>query len=201
MSVSVVGYGLGNLGSVVNMFKRIGTEVRIIDDPDEVAASDRVLLPGIGAFDHGMEKLHTPGWDTALRDFAATGKPLMGICLGMQLLLDSSEEGVLPGLGLIPGESRKFVSAPGLRIPHMGWNSIVAQHPDDLIAGAETGSRFYFVHSYAVAPKRAEDTLAISHYGQDFASMIRSGNVMGAQFHPEKSHTFGMTVLRNFAGL
>lgn len=201
MSVSVIDYGLGNLGSVVNMFKKIGTEVRVIATPDEVASSERVLLPGVGAFDHGMQRLNQHGWVGALTDFAATGKPIMGICLGMQLLLDSSEEGDRAGLGLIPGKSRKFESAPGLRIPHMGWNTVVALRADELIADVETENRFYFVHSYRVETSRHSDTLAVTSYGQEFASMIRSGNVMGAQFHPEKSHTFGMTILRNFARL
>lgn len=201
MSVSVIDYGLGNLGSVVNMFKRIGTEVRTISTPDEVAASERVLLPGVGAFDHGMSRLAETGLDSALRDFAGTGKPFMGICLGMQLLLDSSEEGELPGLGVIHGESRKFDPTPGLRIPHMGWNPVVAQREDSLLDGLEADNRFYFVHSYRVVPADDADTLGVTDYGVDFASMIRSGNVMGAQFHPEKSHFFGMTVLRNFANL
>ena len=201
MSVSIVDYGLGNLGSVVNMFKRIGTEVRLISTPDELATSDRVLLPGIGAFDHGMTLLAEAGLDDGLRDFAATGRPFMGICLGMQLLLDRSEEGVLPGLGLIPGESLKFESKPGLRIPHMGWNAAVAQHDDTLLTSVAENNRFYFVHSYRVVPEKPEDTLTVTEYGQPFASMVRSGNVMGAQFHPEKSHVFGMSVLKNFAAL
>lgn len=201
MSVSVVNYGLGNLGSVVNMFKRIGTEVRLISTPEEVASSERVLLPGIGAFDHGMQLLADQGLDTALRDFAATGKPFMGICLGMQLLLDRSEEGITNGLGVIPGESLKFESAPGLRIPHMGWNAAVPQHADPLLAGVENDNRFYFVHSYRVVPTNSDDILTLTQYGQPFASMVRSNNVMGAQFHPEKSHVFGMTVLKNFAAL
>jgi glutamine amidotransferase len=199
MSVSVIDYGLGNLGSVVNMFKRIGTEVQTISTPDEVAASERILLPGIGAFDHGMSRLADAGLDVALRDFAATGKSFLGICLGMQLLLDSSEEGELPGLGIIPGDSKRFDETPGLRIPHMGWNSVTFSHEDSLLAGLDADNRFYFVHSYRVVPASPEDTLGVTNYGADFASMIRSGNVMGAQFHPEKSHFFGMTVLRNFA--
>jgi glutamine amidotransferase len=201
MSVSVINYGLGNLGSVVNMFKRIGTEVRTISTPEEVMRSERVLLPGVGAFDHGMARLAETGLGTALRDFAGTGKPFMGICLGMQLLLDSSEEGELPGLGLIAGESKRFKNSPGLRIPHMGWNPVIAKREDSLIAGLDTDNRFYFVHSYHVVPVHEEHTLGVTDYGVDFASMIRADNVMGAQFHPEKSHFFGMTVLRNFATL
>lgn len=199
MSVSVVDYGVGNLGSVVNMFRKIGAEVRIITSPTEVTSSDRILLPGVGAFDRGMSQLAEQGWTIALQDFAATNRPLMGICLGMQLLLDSSEEGDRAGLGLIPGVSRKFESMPGLRIPHMGWNSIAPQRDDPLLDHLDSGSRFYFVHSYRVVTERPSDTLALSIYGQEFASMIRSGNVMGAQFHPEKSHTFGMTLLKNFS--
>jgi glutamine amidotransferase len=201
MSVSVIDYGLGNLGSVVNMFKRIGTEVNTISTPEEVAASERVLLPGIGAFDHGMSRLADAGLDVALRDFAATGQPFLGICLGMQLLLDSSEEGEMAGLGIIPGESQRFVEQPGLRIPHMGWNPVAFTHEDSLVEGLDDDNRFYFVHTYRVVPKSSEATLGVTDYGVEFASMIRAGNVMGAQFHPEKSHFFGMTVLRNFSTL
>lgn len=201
MSVSVVGYGLGNTGSVINMFKRAGVDARVITDPSEVATSDRILLPGIGAFDRGMGLLEQTGFREPLQEFAATGRPMMGICLGMQLLLDSSEEGELPGLGLIAGRSTRFDEASDVRIPHMGWSAITPRHDDPLIAGAETGSRFYFVHSYRVEPDDEADTLATSEYGTEFTSMVRKGNVMGAQFHPEKSHTFGMTVLRNFGAL
>ncbi len=201
MSVSLVAYGLGNLGSVSNMFTRIGAEVRVVSTPDEIRASDRVLLPGVGAFDHGMARLDETGLGDALRDFASTGRPLLGICLGMQLLLDSSEEGERAGLGLIPGSTRRFARSPGLRVPHMGWNSIRALRSDPLIAGVETDSRFYFVHSYQVVPSRPDDSLAVTDYGGEFTSIMRAGSIMGAQFHPEKSHAFGMTLLRNFAAL
>ena len=201
MSVSLVSYGLGNLGSVVNMLKRVGAETRLVSTPDEVLASDRLLLPGIGAFDTGMRLLDEHGLRPAIREFAATGKPVFGICLGMQLLLDGSEEGVEPGLGLIPGTSSRFEDQPDLRVPHMGWNIVTPEHDDPLVAGLEAESRFYFVHSYKVVPKRPADTLGTTVYGDPFASMIRSGNVMGAQYHPEKSHAFGMRVLTNFAAL
>lgn len=201
MSVAVIGYGLGNTGSVLNMFKRIGADAHLATTPDEVAAADRVLLPGIGAFDTGVSKLEAPGFADAIREVAAAGRPVLGICLGMQLLLDGSEEGTAQGLGLIPGRSHKFAETAGIRVPHMGWSAIEPRRSDPLIAGAETGSRFYFVHSYHVVPDRPDDALATSDYGIDFVSMVRSGNVMGAQFHPEKSHTFGMTILRNFATL
>ena len=201
MTVSIVSYGLGNLGSVVNMLKRVGAESRLVSTPEEILGSDRLLLPGIGAFDTGMRLLDEQGLAPTIKEFAATGKPVFGICLGMQLLLDSSEEGVEPGLGLIPGTSARFAEQPDLRVPHMGWNIVTPAHNDPLVADLEPDSRFYFVHSYKVVPERDEDVLGTTVYGGAFASMVRSGNVMGAQFHPEKSHAFGMRVLRNFAAL
>lgn len=199
MSVSIVNYGLGNLGSVANMIKRAGAEPVLVSTPEEVLSSERVLLPGIGAFDEGMARLANQDLIAPLQEFAASGRPLFGICLGMQLLLDGSEEGDAPGLGLIPGRSVRFVGAEGLRVPHMGWNTVVPRHDDPLIDALPDDSRFYFVHSYRVVPDRAEDELAMTDYGGRFASMIRAKNVMGAQFHPEKSHAFGMTIMRNFA--
>lgn len=201
MTVSILDYGLGNLGSVANMFKRIGSDVRRVSDATELLASDRVLLPGVGAFDHGVRRLREAGLFDPLREFAASGKPLFGICLGMQLLFDSSEEGEEAGLGLIPGRSVRFPALPGLRIPHMGWNTVTPSRSDALLENADAPGRFYFVHSYHVVPERPADVLATTPYGGDFVSMVRSGPVVGAQFHPEKSHTFGMNVLKNFASL
>jgi len=201
MSVSLVDYGLGNLGSVANMLKRVGAESQRVSTGDEILASDRVLLPGIGAFDTGMSLLRDRDLIEPLREFAASGRPVLGICLGMQLLLDSSDEGVEPGLGLVPGKSLRFPDDPALRVPHMGWNTVSLDHEDALVAGLEPDSRFYFVHSYYVAPDREADVLGVTSYGLDFASMIGAGNVRGAQFHPEKSHAFGMTILKNFSEL
>ena len=201
MTVSIVSYGLGNLGSVVNMLKRVGTEARLVSTPEGVAASERLLLPGIGAFDTGMRLLDELGLTPAIKDFASTGKPVFGICLGLQLLLDHSEEGDAPGLGLIPGKSIRFEDRPDLRVPHMGWNIVTPVREDPLVAGLEADSRFYFVHSYKVVPASDADVLGTTAYGDQFASMIRSSNVMGAQFHPEKSHAFGKQVLKNFAAL
>lgn len=199
MSVSLVDYGLGNLGSVANMLRRAGAETRLVSTPSEIAASDRVLLPGIGAFDEGMARLRDRALIEPLREFAAMGKPLLGICLGMQLLLESSEEGEGAGLGLIPGRSVRFSEGDGIRVPHMGWNLLEPTRADPLVEGLPEGSRFYFVHSYRVVPDRSEDVLATTEYGVRFVSMVRSGSVAGAQFHPEKSHAFGLTILRNFA--
>lgn len=201
MTVSLISYGLGNLGSVANMLKRVGAEVRFVSTPDEVLSSDRLLLPGIGAFDAGMRQLDEHGLTPAIKLFAATGKPLLGICLGMQLLLDSSEEGEAPGLGLIPGRSVRFLESAGSRVPHMGWNLVEPTRQDNLVDSLPAESRFYFVHSYRVVPDDDAHVLATTRYGVPFASMIRSGNVMGAQFHPEKSHDFGKRILKNFAEL
>ena len=201
MTVSVVSYGLGNLGSVVNMLNRVGTEARLVATPEDVLNSERLLLPGIGAFDTGMRLLDEQGLSPAIREFAATGKPVFGICLGMQLLLDSSEEGVAPGLGLIPGTSVRFADQPDLRVPHMGWNTVGPVREDPLVAGLEPDSRFYFVHTFKVVPKNDADVLGVTVYGEPFASMVRAGNIMGAQYHPEKSHAFGKRVLGNFAVL
>jgi glutamine amidotransferase len=160
-----------------------------------------VLLPGVGAFDYGMARLSEPGFDEAVRSFAKSGRPLLGICLGMQLLLDGSEEGRSPGLGLIPGRSVRFDPSAGMRVPHMGWNAVTPARADSFISGVPDDNRFYFVHSYHVVPDDPASVLATSEYGNEFASMIRVDNVMGAQYHPEKSHAFGMTVLKNFATL
>lgn len=201
MSVSLVDYGLGNLGSVVNMLKRVGAESRLVSTPDDLLDSDRLLLPGIGAFDTGMRLLGELGLIPAIREFAATGKPLFGICLGMQLLLDSSEEGRAEGLGLIPGRSLRFAEEPGFRVPHMGWNSVETARPDPLVADLPEESRFYFVHTYRAVPEDEANILGLTQYGVTFASMIRLENVMGAQFHPEKSHAFGRQILSNFASI
>lgn len=199
MSVSIVDYGLGNLGSVANMFRHIGVEVRRVSTEEQILASDHLLLPGVGAFDNGMTRLHDAGIVGALREYADSGRPLLGICLGMQLLFDSSDEGQELGLGIIAGTSRRFDVSPGLRIPHMGWNTVRSLRDDPLLKGIDDASRFYFVHGYRVVPTHDDNVLATSTYGGDFVSMVRARNVAGAQFHPEKSHTFGMTLLRNFA--
>lgn len=201
MTVGIVDYGLGNLGSVRNMLGRIGTPTVELRTAADIAGADKVLLPGVGAFDSGVARLKGAGLFDALRNFAETGRPLLGICLGMQLLLDASDEGAQGGLGLIPGRSTRFDESTGIRVPHMGWNFATPVRDDPLVAELPDDSRFYFVHSYRVVPEHAEHTLATTDYGGTFASMIRAGNVMGAQFHPEKSHTFGMTILKNFATL
>lgn len=199
MSVSVISYGLGNLGSVVNMLHRIGTDPRVVSSPEEIESSERLLLPGVGAFDAGMSLLGDAGLVEPIREFAGSGRPILGICLGMQLLLDSSEEGTKSGLGLIPGHSERFDESTGVRVPHVGWNLVAPVRKDPIFSDLPEEARFYFVHSYRVVPTNEVDVLAVTEYGPPFASMIRSGNVIGAQYHPEKSHAFGMQILRNFS--
>ena len=201
--ISVIDYGVGNLGSILNMFRKIGVPAQLITTPEQVLQANKLLLPGVGAFDHAMREL-------AARELIATIKqqalerrtPMLGICLGMQLLGTGSDEGELPGLDLIPARSRLFKFAQAnLKVPHMGWNLIYPQKSSPLLENLTHDARFYFVHSYRVECAHAADSLAETDYGGRFSSMIQRDNIMGSQFHPEKSHRFGMTLLKNFAGI
>lgn len=201
MSVSVLEYGIGNVGSVLNMLKRLDADPVLVRTPDEIIAAERLLIPGVGAFDRGMAMLDAPGFDDAIRAFAQRGNPILGICLGMQLLLDGSDEGSAAGLGLIPGHSVRFPESSTRRVPHMGWNRITAVRSAPILSAIPEDNRFYFVHSFHVVPADDDDILATTEYGISFASMVQRENVIGAQFHPEKSHLFGMDLLRSFAKL
>ena len=203
--IVVVDSKLGNIGSVLNMFRRLGVPAERSADPDVLARAKALVLPGVGAFDHGMENLKNLGLIEVLNERVLQKQtPVLGICLGMQLLSRRSEEGQLPGLGWIAGETIRFQFDPvatGLRIPHMGWNDVQPRPGDSLLSTGDRPPRFYFVHSYHVVCDQSEDVLATCHYGSDFTCAIRRGNIMGVQFHPEKSHRYGMAVLRNFATL
>lgn len=202
--IHVVNYGAGNIGSVLNMIKRVGGEAVPTGDAHVLSAASKILLPGVGSFDNAVQKLQKLGLIEVLRERAATGIPFFGICLGMQLLASSSEEGVLPGLDLIPGKVRKFspdTSQTSLKVPHMGWNLIRKVKDSRLIAGLDEGSRFYFVHSYHYECADAADRLLETHHGYAFTSGVERGNVMGVQFHPEKSHRYGMQLIKNFVEL
>lgn len=197
--IGIIGYGLGNIGSLRNMFRHIGQEATVVTEPEELRVVDRMVLPGVGAFDAGSHRLSRTGFTGAIRDFAKSGRPVLGICLGMQLLLDASEEGIEPGLGLIPGKSTRFESQRGLKVPHMGWNQLEPSKPSMLLKHLPRDHRFYFVHSYKVVVQNQNDELASSNYGGSFTSMIEMENIVGAQFHPEKSHAFGMTLLERWS--
>lgn len=202
--IHVVDYGTGNVGSVLNMIRKVGGEARASADAGELSRATKLLLPGVGSFDNAVQRLGKLGLPDLLRDKAREGVPLLGICLGMQLLSDGSEEGVLPGLGLIPGRVRRFSFGqewPDLKIPHMGWNSIRRRKAHPLLDGLDEKSRFYFVHSYHYQCQDEADILLETTYGYDFTSGVQRENVMGVQFHPEKSHRYGMQLMKNFVGI
>lgn len=198
--ITVVDYGAGNIGSVLNMIRKVGGQAIASSDPERLRNAEKVLLPGVGSFDNAMHKLEQLDLVRPLKDCAAAGVPLFGICLGMQLLSHGSEEGKLPGLGLIPGQVRRFrfdAAQSSLKIPHMGWNQVSVCKKHSIVDGLEDESRFYFVHSYHFECKDPADELFKTHYGYDFTSGVQRGNVIGVQFHPEKSHRFGMRLFKN----
>ncbi len=198
--ITIIDYGMGNLGSIKNMLWRLGFESKISSNPEDVLAAPKLILPGVGAFHQAMQNLHERGLVEPVKQACAAGTPLLGICLGMQLLTQGSEEGEpIEGLGLIPGRTRAFHIDEGLKVPHMGWNFVRVEQSTPLTEDLPTPSRFYFVHSYVVECERAENVLLTCAYGETFHAGICSGNVMGTQFHPEKSHRFGMKLLQNFA--
>lgn len=201
--ITIVDYGMGNLGSMLNMFKRIGVKACIESAPEQLRAAEKLLLPGVGAFDAAMTCINdVPGLLEILNHKALIEQiPILGVCLGMQLLTCSSEEGTLPGLGWIPGNTIRFPKQEGITVPHMGWNIALPNTPNLLTANVDTEPRYYFVHSYYVQVDNPLHSLMRTHYGIDFDSAIGRNNIYGVQFHPEKSHRFGMHILKNFAEL
>jgi glutamine amidotransferase len=198
--IGIVGYGIGNTGSICNMFRKLRIDAEVVSSRNSLANSKRLVLPGIGAFDACMNALENSGLRTPLLEFAATQRPMLGICVGMQMLTLDSEEGSMPGLGLIRAHTRRFPDLDGLRVPHMGWNTVEWLIPGNPLARALVNdSRFYFVHSFRVICESPANSLATCRYGGDFSAAIVNGSVAGVQFHPEKSHRFGLRLLSNFA--
>lgn len=203
--IVIIDYGMGNLGSILNMLKKVGAQAKVSAGVEEIEQADKLILPGVGAFDSGMQRLAELGLIDVLNEKVLRRKtPTLGVCLGMQLLMKRSAEGALPGLGWIDGETIRFQFDPRetrLKIPHMGWNTAAVQRDGALFKEVEPGARFYFVHSFHVVCHDPQDVVALTHYGYDFASAVQRGNVMGVQFHPEKSHKFGMKIYKNFVEL
>lgn len=197
--IVILDYGVGNLKSIQNMIKKAGAKAHISSDKAEIEKATAVILPGVGAFDHGMNKLKESGFDELIHRIAANGTVILGICLGMQLLFERSDEGQLPGLGLVKGEVKKFEFEDSkLKIPHMGWNIVEANNSSGLYSGFEEELRYYFVHSFYAYCENPQDVDAQANYGHDFTCGVHRDNIYGAQFHPEKSHKFGVKFFQNF---
>jgi glutamine amidotransferase len=196
--IVIIDYGMGNLGSIANMIKKVGAKSIITSDLEEIKRADKLILPGVGSFNNGMRELKELGLIDTLNTKVLEDKtPILGICLGMQLMTQSSEEGELDGLGWIEAESKRFVSK-SLKVPHMGWNIIYNQKESKLFTPTDDEERFYFVHSYYVSCNNREDILTTTSYGHNFVSSFEKENIVGVQFHPEKSHKFGMRLFKNF---
>jgi imidazole glycerol-phosphate synthase subunit HisH len=194
--IAIIDYGMGNLGSVEKALTYLGYRSVITDSPREAMTADGMILPGVGAMGSAMEALTGKGLDKVVREFTESGRPFLGICLGMQMLFDTSEEGgTVKGLGLLPGRVLKFAPDMGLKVPAIGWNDLkTVSHPD-----LTAGDYVYFVHSYYCRPDRAEDVAATSEYGIEFASAVSRENILATQFHPEKSGEAGLSILNRWA--
>jgi glutamine amidotransferase len=201
--ISIVDYGVGNIQALINIYKRLNIPVRIARTAEELAEAERVVLPGVGAFDWAMARLNKSGMRAVLDDVVLSkGRPVLGICVGMQMLAKRSEEGALEGLGWIDGEVRKFDRAAAserAHLPHMGWNDVEPRCRGCLFRDIGASGRFYFLHSYYFAPRDEKVILGVTDYGGAFASSVRAGNIYGVQFHPEKSHQWGIQLLKSFA--
>ncbi len=202
--ITIINYGLGNVLAFSNVYRRLGIPVIVAKDAADLLGATKIVLPGVGAFDHAMELLQRSGMRSSLEELVlARAVPVLGVCVGMQILAGNSEEGKLRGLGWIEGTVCRFAptNAPPLRLPHMGWNDVKPVGPSALFAGLSSDARFYFLHSYYFQCAQKENILAQAEYGVTFSCAVNSKNIFGVQFHPEKSHHYGARLLKNFADL
>lgn len=200
--IAIIDYGAGNLQSVKKALDFIGAESVITDNPDTINACDKILLPGVGSFGDAMDSMSKKGLVDTVKQNALSGKPFLGICLGLQLLFEESEESPgVPGLGIFKGKIRKFSPEMGLKIPHIGWNSLEIKQKDTLFKDIPENSYVYFVHSYYLHAGDENDIATVTNYGIDFHSAVGKDNIFATQFHPEKSGDVGLQILRNFASM
>ncbi len=205
--IAIIDYGMGNLRSVQKALERVGGDARLIRTPGELSAADKIVLPGVAAFGDAMAQLRALGLIEPIIDAVRGGTPYLGFCLGLQLLFDVSyEDGRHEGLGLLPGKVVRFefdASTAGRRlsVPHMGWNQVRTARPDPMLEGIDSGTYFYFAHSYYVVPADGEVVATMTDYGTEFVSAVRKGNIFATQFHPEKSQAAGLRILQNFVNL
>lgn len=202
-TVTLVNYGLGNIQAFAHIYKCLNIPVEVAATPDQLGRAEKIILPGVGAFDWAMQRLNDSGLRRILDDVVLQKNvPVLGVCVGMQMMAHRSEEGTLSGLGWIDADVVRFNSAEigDMPLPHMGWNEVYPLEYDSLFRGIED-PRYYFLHSYCIVPRRSEVTLATARYGHNFAAAVRNGHIFGTQFHPEKSHQWGIDLLRNFAEL
>ena len=202
--IAIVDYGLGNVRAFVNIYERIKVAAALVSSADGLAAADKIILPGVGAFDWAMERLGASGMIDCLNELVLVRRrPVLGVCVGMQMMATRSDEGERPGLGWIDEEVRRFDDPGGeqaMRLPHMGWNDVVPRDSQNLFRGIDE-PRYYFLHSYHMDPRDDDVVLGSTDYHGRFASAVRSDNIFGVQFHPEKSHAWGVKLLQNFAAI
>ncbi|MBK8431694.1 MAG: imidazole glycerol phosphate synthase subunit HisH [Chloroflexi bacterium] len=197
--IVMIDYGAGNIRSAFKAFEHLGADIELTSDPRRVLKGDKLVLPGVGAFGAGMAELRRRDLEDPIHEAVGRGIPLLGICVGMQYLFETSDEmGQHTGLGLIPGRVTRFEPSPDHKVPHMGWNQLHHDQTHPLLKGVDNGAYCYFVHSYYCIPTQPEDTVATADYGRDFCAIVGRGNIFGLQFHPEKSHTIGLRILQNF---
>ena len=202
--ITIIDYGVGNIRAYINLYERINVKIKVAYNAADLKSATKIILPGVGAFDYAMTRLNSSGMRETIAELVLVKKlPIIGICVGMQILGEISEEGELTGLGWIPGKIKLFdskVLSSERRLPHMGWNNI-SHNNDNLFGSVDLNNRFYFLHSYYFECENQDDILATTEFGVNFTSAIKKDNIYGVQFHPEKSHTNGVQLLKNFANI